>query len=193
MQILDYELDLIEYKVNHKQLGYNKCIGYIHKRGLPTRVIEYLLEKMCKKEPFELAYVDDWGCPEYNYSPKKFFIHFILADQTIQIIDVFYDIIRLKSAGYGAEQLEFLVKSEHNDLFTSFEYTIYYDEITIDYVLNKDSELIGAIIKPISKEKKSNYKNSYTSDYDIYSTDDFMRDNGYDPDNDTIEDMYNLD
>ncbi|MCE9654214.1 hypothetical protein LPC13_02860 [Clostridium celatum] len=192
MEILDYKLDLIEYRLK----GFNKCLGYINTRPLPDRVIEHLFKKMCEKQPWEVSYVDSWGMPEYDYSPKKFFIHFVSIDKTVQKLDIFYDIIELDtlaSVYYGQETLRFYVKHENGDLFKSFEYTRYSKETKLDYVLNYSGELIGAIIEVIPQKEKSTLRSSSYSDYDIYSTDDFMRDNGYNPDNDTIEDMYNLD
>lgn len=114
----------------------------------------------------------------------------------MQILDIFYDTIELDNSAayaYGEETFNFYVKSENGNLFKSFEYTRYLKEAELDYVLNSNCELIGAIIKVITQKEKSTSKSFSYSNYDTYSTDEFMRDNGYDLNNDTIEDMYSLD
>ncbi|MBU3137562.1 hypothetical protein KPL39_14955 [Clostridium gasigenes] len=58
-----------------------------------------------------------------------------------------------------------------------------------------DGELRDGKYKSTIELHPYHYKNnrSYGEDEDIYPVEDFMRDNGYDPENDSVEDMYGID
>lgn len=201
MKILDCYIDTVEYIVKDEPEVCNKSMGYILNKPLERVLEEHLFKTINEKQARNIGYYDKWGNLQYGHDHRKFFIHTIFPNNRSQKMDISFDIAEAFYYHDDELTLNFYIKDEDGCIFNSFKYRHAYG--ILRYVLNKDGDLVGAVIKDshiydaLNSENESSCDHDiYENEYDLYHTydiDDFMIENGYDPAYDTIEDMYGLD
>lgn len=183
MKFFDADYSVTEFKIN------NKLIGYIPENFYP-RHLDPLLEKMSKKPSWSENGCNSWGEPEYLPAQKKFLMYIKFPNNTTLVSEIIYDSIKYDDLAAAYGECSFNFYSSNHELI--YKIDLGKSDYNLDYIINDKEELVGAIFSQAIKSSKTSSSSSYSYSNNV-SIDSFMRDNNYDPEIDTIEDMYNLD
>lgn len=173
--------ELLGYKIKELKGKYETLWGYITVDYQSRYNIEKLIRKMdcieyydeSKGKEFKVLYMNSdgtWNSTYYYYDKIEF-----NEDEELMLISIkFY-----RGLDYASKLSAILYLTENYDYQYIFSY---------EY----GGSISGLVLTP-KDTKNNNYSNTTTEYRDIYNVKDYMIDNGYDPETESVEDMYGID